>query len=212
MVVSLLYALLAGALLFAAAELLNPESTGPWLDLAGVAVLGIALLSTALFGRTALLRRRERLRRRAWGWAAAAAVSALAGLAALLLLATILQVEPTLSGADVHATRPVLHSLPVPPQATLVNERPGPTGTESIIAEYRVPDLSQVAGFYRQTLPAAGWTSQDATPSESLVRYQKGEFVVIVVIDLTAGNTDYTVTVDRALVPASPTVLPAKSP
>lgn len=206
--VSLGYAVLVGALLFAAAELFNAETSGPWLELVGAAVLGLAVLSTVLLVRTALLRRRERLTRRSWAWSAAAAATALVALAALLFLATVLPVEPTLSGADVRATRRVLHSLPVPPRASLVSERPGPTGTESLVADYRVPDLFQVAAFYRRALPESGWTSQDATPSDLLLRYQEGEFVVIVVIDPTTGNTDYTVTVDRAVVLASPTVSP----
>lgn len=200
--------MLVGALLLAAAELFNAEASGPWLDVVGAAVLGLALLSTVLLIRTALLRRRERLTHRAWGWSAAAAATALVGLAALLFLATVLPVEPTFSGADVRAARPVLHSLPVPPRARLVSERPGPAGTESIVADYRVPDLSQVAAFYRGALPESGWTSLDATPSDVLLRYQKGEFAAIVVIDPTTGNTDYTVTVDRTVVLASPTVSP----
>jgi len=207
--VSLGYALLVGTLLFAAAELANAETAGPWLDAVGAAVLGLALLSTVLLVRTALIRRREHLTRRAWGWTGAAAATSLVGLAAVLFLATVLPVEPTLSGAAVRATRPVLHSLPVPPQASLVSERPGPAGTESIVAEYRVPDLSQVAAFYRRALPESGWTSQDATPSDVLLRYQKGEFVAIVVIDPSTGNTDYTVTVDRVVVLALPTVSPS---
>lgn len=208
--VSLLYALLAAALVFAAAELLNSDITGPWLDLAGAAVLGLALLTTVLFVRTALLRRRERLAGRGWGWAAAASASSLVALAALLFLATILQVEPTLSGADVRETRPILDDLPVPPHASLVSERPGLAGTESIVADYRVRDLSRVAAFYRQALPRSGWSSEDTAPSDSLLRYRKGDFVVIVVIDLNrAAATDYTLTVDRAPVPAAS---PAASP
>lgn len=205
--VGLLYALLAGTLLFAAAELLSSDTTGPWLDLAGAAVFGLAMVSAVVFFRTALLRRRERLHRRAWGWTAAAAAGGLVGLGAILFLATILQVEPILSGADVTATRPVLHALPVPPRATLVSEHPGPAGTQSILAEYRVPDLSQVAAFYRRALPEAGWTSLDTTPSDSYLRYQKGEFLVVAVIDLAPGNTDYALTVDR--VPPLPSPSPS---
>lgn len=188
--------------MFAAAELLNSDTTGPWFELAGGAWLAVALLTAALFARTAWLRRREGLPRRAWGWAAAAAGSALIGLASIVFLVTILQVGPTLSGADVQLTRPVLHGLPAPPRASLVNETPGPAGTESIIADYRTPDLPQVGAFYQGALAAAGWTPDEAAPNGSLLRYRKGDFVVIVVIDLNGGAAgDYTVTVDRAPAP-----------
>jgi hypothetical protein len=187
---------------FAAAELLNSESTGPWLELAGVGCLGLAFLSSILSIRTALLRRREGESRRAWGWTAAATGSALAGLAALFVLAILLPVGSTLTGADVSLTRPILQSLPVPPGATLLNETPGPRDTESIRGDYRASDLAKAAAFYRQALPAAGWSAEDSAATGSILQYRKGNFIVIVVIDLSRSPAgDYSVTVDR--VPAS---------
>ncbi len=200
---ALLIALLAGALVFAGAELLNSDTAGPWLELAASALLGLALLAGTLFIRAAIVRRREGIGSRAWGWGAAAAGSALVGLAAIFFLATSLQVGSTLTGADVRQTRPILDGLPVPPHARLVSEHPGLAGSESVVADYRVPDLSQVAGFYLQALPKAGWSSEDANPGGALLRYRKGDFVVIVLIDLGgAPAADYTVTVDRAPVPS----------
>lgn len=200
--VRLLYAALAGMLLFAAAELLNSESTGPWLELAGIACLGLAVLTSVLAVRTSLVRRREGESRRAWGWVAAAVGSALAGLAALFVLAILLPVEPTLSGADVSLTRPILHGLPVPPAASLVGETPGPRDTESIRADYQIPDLAQAAAYYRQALPAAGWSAEDSSATGPVLQYRKGNFIVIVVIDLTGSPAgDYSVTVDRVPVP-----------
>jgi len=200
---ALLGALLAGTLVFAVAELLNSDTAGPWLELAATALLGLALLTGTLFIRAAVVRRRERLPRRAWGWAAAAAGSALVGLAAVSFLATSLQVGSTLTGADVRVTRPILDGLPVPPQARLVSEHPGLAGSESIVADYRVPDLSQVGGFYTQALPKVGWSSEDANPGGALLRYRKGDFVVIVLIDQSGPPaTDYTVTIDHAPVPS----------
>ncbi len=200
---ALLSALLAGALVFAGAELLNSDTAGPWLELAASALLGLALLTGTLFIRAAMVRRREGIGGRAWGWGAAAAGSALVALAAIFFLATSLQVGSTLTGADIRQTRPILDGLPVPPHARLVTEHPGLAGSEGIVADYRVPNLSQVAGFYTHALPEAGWSSEDTNPGGALLRYRKGDFVVIVLIDL--GGTpasDYTVTVDRAPVPS----------
>ncbi len=200
---ALLSALLAGSLVFAGAELLNSDTAGPWLELAASALLGLALLTGTLFIRAAVVRRREGIGGRAWGWGAAATGSALVGLAAILFLATSLQVGSTLTGADVRQTRPILDGLPVPPHARLVSEHPGLAGSESVVADYRVPDLSQVAGFYTHALPEAGWSSEDANPGGALLRYRKGDFVVIVLIGLGGTPaTDYTVTVDRAPVPS----------
>lgn len=200
---ALLGALLAGTLVFAGAELANSDTAGPWLELAASALLGLALLTGTLFTRAALLRRRERMPRRSWGWVAAVAGSALVGLAAVLFLATSLQVGSTLTGADVRETRPILDGLPMPPHAHLVSEHPGLAGSESIVADYRVPDLSLVAGFYTQALPKLGWSSEDANPGGTLLRYRKGDFVVIVLIDQSAPPaTEYTVTVDHAPIPS----------
>ncbi|TMD05523.1 MAG: hypothetical protein E6J01_09950 [Chloroflexi bacterium] len=206
---ALLGALLAGTLVFAGAELLNSDTAGPWLELAASALLGLTLLTGTLFIRAALVRRRERIPRRAWGWVAAAAGSALVGLAAVLFLATSFQVGSTLTGADVRETRPILDGLPVPPRARLVSEHPGLAGSESIVADYRVPDLSQVASFYTQALPKRGWSSEDANPGAALLRYRKGDFVVIVLIDQSGTPaTDFTVTVDHA---PTPSVSPSTS-
>jgi hypothetical protein len=200
---ALLGALLAGTLVFAGAELANSDTAGPWLELAAGALLGLALLTGTLFSRAAVVRRRERMPRRAWGWMAAAAGSALVGLAAILFLATSLQVGSTLTGADVRETRPILDGLPVPRDARKVSEHPGLAGSESIVADYRVPDLSQVAGFYTRALPKVGWTSEDANPGGALLRYRKGDFVVIVLIDESVPPaTEYTVTVDHAPLPS----------
>lgn len=200
---ALISALLAGTLVFAGAELLNSDTAGPWLELAASALLGLALLTGTLFIRAAIVRRRERMRRRAWGWVAAAAGSALVGLAAVLFLAASLQVGSTLTGADVRETRPILDGLPVPPHARLVSEHPGLAGSESIVADYRVPDTSQVAGFYTQALPKVGWSSEDANPGGALLRYRKGDFVVIVLIDPNVTPpTDFTVIVDHAPIPS----------
>ena len=207
--VALLYALLAGALVFAGAELLNSETGGPWVEVGDAALLGLAVLTGGLFVRTALVRRREGLVRRAWGWLAAAAGSGLVALAATLVLATSYQVGSTLTGADVRLTRPILDGLPVPPQATKVSEHPGLAGSESVVADYRVPDLSTVPAFYRDALPKAGWRGED-TSSDSLLRYRKGDFIVMVVMDLSGGSHDYSVTVDRSPAPAaSATVSPS---
>ncbi len=185
--------------MFAGAELLNSDTAGPWLELAASALLGLALLTGTLFIRAAVVRRRERMPRRAWGWGVAAAGSGMAGLAAVLFLATSLQVGSTLTGADVRETRPILDGLPVPPHARLVSEHPGLAGSENIVADYRVPDLSQVAGFYTLALPKVGWSFEDANPGGALLRYRKGDFVVIVLIDQSGSPaTDFTVTVDHA--------------
>jgi hypothetical protein len=201
--IPLIGALLTGALVFTLAELLNSDTAGPWLELAAGAVLGLGLLTGALFIRAALVRRREGIGRRAWGWAGAAAGSALVGLAAVLFLVTSLQVGSTLTGADVRQTRPILDSLPVPPHGRRVSEHPGLAGSESIVADYRVPDASRVAGFYTQALPKVGWSSEDPNPGGALLRYRKGDFVVIILIDLSVTPaTDFTVTVDHAPVPS----------
>lgn len=201
-IIRLVYAALAGMLLFAAAELLNSESTGPWLELAGIACLGLAVLTALLAVRTSLLRRREGESRRAWGWAAAAVGSLLAGLAALFVLVILLPVEPTLTGADVSQTQPILHGLPVPPGASLIGDTPGPRDTESIRADYRISDLAKAAAFYQQALPAAGWSAEDSSATGSVLQYRKGNFIVIAVIDLSGPAAgDYSVTVDRVPVP-----------
>jgi len=66
-----------------------------------------------------------------------------------------------------------------------------------------IRDRSQVAGFYTRALPKVGWTSEDANPGGALLRYRKGDFVVIVLIDQSVPPaTDYTVTVDHAPLPS----------
>ncbi len=209
------YGILLATLLYAVNQVTATESEGPWFELAGVSALGLSILTTALLGATAWRRHRDGLRR-AWAWALAAGGSGLVGVAAILLLTLLGQLTGLLNGADVRATRPVLHALPHPPSATLLGEHPGPAQTESITDEFRVAHLDEVAPFYREALTRAGWTEDRSAAGPFLV-FRKGEFAVSILAELPGaggptGPGRFSVTVDhvrRTETPSPPATTPA---
>lgn len=194
------YGLLLAAFLFGIDQLAVVQSEGPWLEVTGAALLGATLLTAGVLTATAWRRRREGLTRRALGWAAAAALSGLVGIVAVVFVVSAIQVSQLLNGANVRLTRPVLHSLPRPADASLVVERPGAAGTESAYQDLKTNHLELIPAFYRSALTEAGWT-EESDSSDSLLRFRKGDFVVTVMPAADAGAMRgpgrFTVTVDR---------------
>ena len=196
------YAVLA-ALLLVAIEQVRTGAPGPWIEVGASALAALCFLTAGLFIATALRRRRDGLTRRAYGWGVGAAWALLAAALALEVVVQAVQLRSTLSGADVHLTAPMLRALPRPPGATLVDERPGPSGTQSITDDLHVADLAGVPAFYRGTLPGAGWIEDSASTELDLLRFHRGQFEVSVLLDISGAAPphqpgDYAVTVDEA--------------
>jgi hypothetical protein len=197
------------ALFLLAIEEVRSGAAGPWIEIGAGALAALCLLAAGLFVATALRRRRDGLARRALGWGIGAAWAVLAAALALEVVVQAVQLRSALSGADVHLTAPMLHALPRPPGATLVDERPGPSGTQSITDDVHVLDLASVPAFYRGALPGAGWIEDSAGNELDLLRFHKGQFDLTILLDTTGAAPpqqpgDYAVTVDQAPPPTSP--------
>ena len=138
-----------------------------------------------------------------------AVASVLLGGAAAYLLVQTASFNAVISGADVHLTRPLLHSLPRPPGATLLDERPGFTGTQSITDDFRTKDLAGVIPFYRTALAKTDWLEDSSNSGNAAVGFFKGLYRVTVILDQPTGSGDFGVTFDHL----SPDLLsPSASP
>ena len=201
------YALL-GALVLLAVEQVRNGAEGPWIEAGAMAVAALCLLTAWRFTLAALRRRRDGLTRRALGWGVGAAWALLAAVLAFEVAVQAAQLRSVLSGADVHATAPMLHGLPRPAGAILVDERPGPAGTQSISDDLRARDLASVPAFYRGTLPSAGWIEDSAGTELDLLRFHRGQFEVSILLDFSGASPphqpgDYSITVDLAPSPSA---------
>jgi amino acid transporter len=207
-VVSLAYALTVGAALLAVDQLtesLPGAWLGAWFEVLAGAMLLASLMTIAVLVRAALRRRREGLGRRALYWAASAVLpAALAALAVFSLVESI-QNASVLSGADVHATRPVIESLPRPPGTTLVGERPGLADTETIYQDFTATYLDSIIPFYEAHLQEDGWVEDKASATTDVVRFAKGAFILALELNPPSG---YTLTVDHV----NPNLLQSPSP
>ena len=192
--VSLLYAALVAAILLAIDQLFQ-FMPGAWFNLLAASVLALSLATVVLLLRTAWRRHREDLDRRAVGWVASALAAALLGGVAVVELVDSAQLAAQISGADVHVTKPLIDSLPRPPGAAVLNERPGLADTESISEEIKATDLSAVIPFYNVELGKRGWAEDTSSASTTSVRFTKGAFVVSIDLDPESGS--YALTVDR---------------
>jgi hypothetical protein len=200
-IIKVVAALLWGVFLWAVSELAW-STEGPWVEVGAGALGALCALGAAALGATAWRRRRDGLRGRAAGWGiATAAMAALAGLTVVVALQSA-QLSNEIYGADVQATRPVLHQLPVPSGARLQDERPGLAGTESITDDYQVSNLASVPAFYRRALPPAGWKEEPGSSDRDLLSFQKGSFEITILLDPTTSS--YSVTVDRLLPTPTP--------
>lgn len=196
------YAVLAGVLVLAV-EQVRSGAEGPWIETGGGAAAALCLLTAGLFIAAALRRRREGLMRRAAGWGIGAAWALFAAALAVEVVVQAVEIRSTLSGADVHLTAPILRSLPRPPGATLVDERPGPSGTQSITDELHVADLAAVPAFYRGALPGGGWIEDSASTDLDLLRFHRGQFDLSILLDISGAASahqpgDFAVTVDQS--------------
>jgi hypothetical protein len=201
------YAALASILVLAV-EQVRSGAEGPWIEIGSSAAAAIFLLTAGLLIATALRRRREGLSRRAYGWGVGAAWALFAAALAVEVVVQAVQLRATLSGADVHLTAPMLHALPRPPGATLVDERPGPSGTQSITDDLHLADLASAPALYRSALPGAGWIEDSASTDLDLLRFHRGQFDVSILLDVNGAAPphqpgDYAVTVDQAPPPVS---------
>jgi hypothetical protein len=199
------------ALVLYSTEQVLAGAEGAWIELGAGAVAGLCLLLAGSLAIAGLRRYRDGLTRRAILWSIGTLAALTAGAVALIVIVLAAQVRSALSGADVHATAPLLQGLPRPPTAKLVDERAGPAGTESISDDLEVPDLNTVPAFYRNALPKAGWIEDSAPTVTDLLRFHRGEFEVTVLVSLSGGAVphgpgDYAVTVDRG------TTTPSTSP
>lgn len=200
------------AIVTVSAEQVVGGAEGPWVEVGAGACAALFLLGTVGLGSTAVARYRDGFRRRALGWAAGFVSALVATGFAIFIGVLAAQVGSVLSGADTHATAPVLHGLPRPPGATLIDERPGPAGTESVSDDFRVPDLAAMPNFYRAALVKADWLEDSASTETSLLRFHRGQFEVSILVDVSGAPPahqpgDYSITVDRA--PATPSASPS---
>lgn len=163
-------------------------------------------MTIAVLVRAALRRRREGLERRALLWAGSAIVPlALAALAAYSLVESI-QTASMISGADVHLTRPLIESLPRPPGAKLIDERPGLADTETIYQGFTASDLNSIVPYYEAHLTSDGWVEDKASATTDIVRFTRGAFVLALEVNRTSGG--YTLTLDHL----NPNLLQTPSP
>ena len=203
--VSLAYALTIGVALLAVDQLTR-YLPGAWLEVLAAALLLLSLMTIPVLLRAALRRRREGLERRARLWAATAIVPlALAALAVYGLVESI-QTASVISGADVHLTRPLIESLPRPPGAALIDERPGLADTETIYQGFTASDLNGIVPYYEAHLTTEGWVEDKASATTDIVRFTKGEFVLALEINPPSGG--YTLTLDHL----NPNLVQAPSP
>jgi len=156
-VVSLAYVVAIGAGLLAIDQL-TEYMPGAWLEVLGAAVLLLSLMTIAVLVRAALRRRREGLQRRALLWGGSAIVPAALAALALFSLVESVQNAALISGADVHLTRPVIESLPQPPGAKLINQRPGLADTETIYQDFTAQNLTSIVPYYEAHLAEDGWS------------------------------------------------------
>ena len=161
--VSLLYAALVAAALLAIDQLID-FMPGAWFNLLTASLLALSVATVVLLLRTAWRRHREDLDRRAVGWAVSALAAALLGGVAVVELVDSAQLAAQISGADVHLTKPLIESLPRPPGAAVLNERPGLADTESISEEIKTTHLNAVMPFYKVELGKRGWAEDTAWP------------------------------------------------
>ena len=204
-VVSLAYVVAIGAGLLAIDQL-TEYMPGAWLEVLGAAVLLLSLMTIAVLVRAALRRRREGLQRRALLWGGSAIVPAALAALALFSLAESVQNAAVISGADVHLTRPVIESLPQPPGAKLVDQRPGLAGTETIYQDFTAQNLTSIVPYYEAHLAKDGWVEDKASAATDIVRFAKGAFVLALEINPPSGG--YTLTVDHV----NPNLLQTPSP
>lgn len=204
--VGVILALALGVAVLAVDQLAS-QVEGPWFEVLGGAVLLAAVLATGLLIRAGWRRHREGLERRAALWGGAAILAILLGVVAIYTVIQTASFASVISGADVHLTRPVLQSLPRPPGAILLNERPGLAGTETISDNFKTGDLAGVVPFYRSSLKASGWLEDSSTAGTSAVGFFKGLYRVTVIPDQPTGSGDFSVTVDRV----TPSPLPSGS-
>ena len=195
-VTGILYALGFGATALALDQLVN-QVEGPWFELLGGALILISVMGTWMLLRAAWRRHRENLNRRAASWGLGAIAAALLSPAAIYVLVQTASFASVISGADIHLTRPVLQSLPHPPGAKLLNERPGLEGTESITDRFSTGDLAAVVPFYESALVKSGWAEDKSTAGTLLVQFLKGSYLVTVAPDQPTGAGAFAVTVDR---------------
>jgi len=192
--VSVAYVVAIGAGLLAVDQL-TEYMPGAWLEVLGAAVLLLSLMTIAVLVRAALRRRREGLQRRALLWGGSAFVPAALAALALFSLAESVQNAAVISGADVHLTRPVIESLPQPPGAKLVDQRPGLAGTETIYQDFTAQNLTSIVPYYEAHLAKDGWVEDKASAATDIVRFAKGAFVLALEINPPSGG--YTLTVDH---------------
>ena len=193
-VVSLAYVVAVGAGLLAIDQL-SEYMPGAWLEVLGAAVLVLSLMTIAVLVRAALRRRREGLQRRALLWGGSAIVPAALAALALFSLVESVQNAALISGADVHLTRPVIESLPQPPGAKLVDQRPGLADTETIYQDFTAQNLTSIVPYYEAHLIKDGWVEDKASAATDIVRFAKGAFVLALEINPPSGG--YTLTVDH---------------
>ena len=204
-VVSLAYVVAVGAGLLAIDQL-SEYMPGAWLEVLGAAVLVLSLMTIAVLVRAALRRRREGLQRRALLWGGSAIVPAALAALALFSLVESVQNAALISGADVHLTRPVIESLPQPPGAKLVDQRPGLADTETIYQDFTAQNLTSIVPYYEAHLIKDGWVEDKASAATDIVRFAKGAFVLALEINPPSGG--YTLTVDHV----NPNLLQSPSP
>ena len=168
---------------------------GAWVDVLGVALLVLSVLTIGVWLRAAWRRRRDGLGRRALLWAAGAIGPALLAVFAILVLVQNAQIASQISGADVRLTRPLIESLSRPAGTTLLDQRPGLADTESISEDFSAQDLNSIVPFYEAELPKTGWAEDKASATTSIVWFTMGAYLLSVAID--APSSSYTLTVDR---------------
>jgi hypothetical protein len=168
---------------------------GAWVDVLGVALLVLSLMTIAVWLRAAWRRRRDGLGRRALLWAAGAIAPAVLAVFAILVLVQNAQIASEISGADVHLTRPLIESLPRPPGTRLLSQRPGLADTESISEDFSTQDLTGIVPFYEAALVKDGWVEDKASATTSIVWFTRGAYLLSVAID--APSSGYTLTLDR---------------
>ncbi len=192
--VSVAYVVAIGAGLLAVDQL-TEYVPGAWLEVLGAAVLLFSLMTVAVLVRAALRRRREGLPRRALLWGGSAIVPAALAALALFSLVESVQNAALISGADVHLTRPVIESLPRPPGAKLIGQRPGLADTETIYQDFTAQNLTSIVPYYEAHLAEDGWVEDKASAATDIVRFAKGAFVLALEINPPSGG--YTLTVDH---------------
>ncbi len=195
-----------------AIDQLVAQVQGPWINVLGAALVCAALVSTWVLVRAGWRRHREGLDRRAAVWLTGAVAMVLVGVIVVYVLVQAASFNAVISGADVHLTQPVLHALPRPPGSTLIDERPGLAGTESITDDFSANDLAKVVPFYATNLAKDGWTEDASTAGTAVVRFSKEPYVVTLALDQLTGDGFFAVTVDHLLPSPSASASASTSP